>query len=160
MQHNIDLPGPEFTPRPGWGGRLKAWFDETGRTLAERLIIIIAIPLLLAPIIQRGTDLLTPEPASSPTPPPSIRVTVSAGDGIIRAARTALYEYLALQPVQLALEPEQYLFAEDWISRRMEPYTPEPGEELEFPYEVLSAAVLKAQNLTPRERATWLRYVR
>lgn len=160
MSPKIDVLSPDFSPRPGWGGRLHAWFKETGRTLSERLIIIIAIPLLLAPIIQKSSLLLSSEPSPSPVLPKAVTVSVAAGDGLIHAARKALYEYLALQPVQLSLAPEQYLFAEDWITRRMTPYTPEPDEELTFPYEVLSAAVLKAQTLSPEQRAVWLRLVR
>ena len=160
MDPKLDLLSPDFESNPGWGGRLQAWCTKTGRTLLERLIIIVAIPLLLAPLIQKGSSLLTHSATPLPVPPQTVEVTVTAGQGIIHAARTALYEYLALQAVPLALAPEQYTFAEDWIAQRMQPYVPDPGETLTFPYEVLSAAVLKAQSLTPQERSTWLRYTR
>lgn len=158
--HDLKLLSPEFAPRPGWGGQLGQWYRMTGRTLLERLLIIVAIPVVLAPILQRGADLLGPEPTATPTHELKISATVPAGEGIIHAARSALYEYLALQPVPLSLAPEQYVFAEDWLARRMEPYTPEPGEVLDFSYDVLAAAVLKAQSMTPQERASWLRFVR
>lgn len=154
---DLKLLSPAFRPRPGWGGQLKNWYDENGRTVLVRLLIIIAIPAVLAPIFNRVTSV--PEPVPFTPERHSVRVTVDSGEGLIHAARIALYEYLALQEVPLALAPEQYVFAEDFISRRMEPYVPAPGETLEFPYEVLSAAVLKAQSLTPQERAAWLNFV-
>lgn len=156
----LKLLSPEFKPRPGWGGKLAEWYRNSGKTVLIRLGILVAIPIVLAPIFNRSSPLLGTSQEPEVTPPQVISVTITAGDGLIHGARTALYEYMAIQLIPLSLSPEQYVFAEDWIARRMSPYVPEPGETLTFPHEVLSAAIMKAQTLTPEERASWLRFVK
>ncbi|HXV26683.1 MAG TPA: hypothetical protein VD862_01510 [Candidatus Paceibacterota bacterium] len=149
-----------FTPRPGWGGQLLIWLRSRKGRAAVRGLVLVGIAAVAAPLIRSGTRYLAPEPTPAPSPSPVIAVPVPEGGGVIHAARLALYEYLALQPVPLALEPDQALYAEDWLARRMEVYAPAPGQLIEFPREVLAAAVLKAQSLSPSERAAWGRLLR
>jgi hypothetical protein len=125
-----------------------------------RLLILAGIPVLVAPLLNRGQELLTPTTSSAPRPSFIIVVPVPSGGGITHTVRLALYEYLALQPVSLAMEPDQFLFAETWLTRRVGVADPAPGQEIHFPHDLLAAAILRAQRLTPQERAAWSRYVR
>jgi len=156
----MTLLSPDFTPRPGWGGRLSAWFKAEGRTVLLRLLILAGIPVLVAPLLNRSEKLLTPVASPAPRLSPIIVVPVPAGDGITHAVRLALYEYLALQPVSLAMEPDQFLFAETWLTRHIGIVDPSSGQEIHFPHDLLAAAILRAQRLSPQERAAWSRYVR
>ena len=40
------LPGPQFVPRPGWGGRLQQWLTHNAYIAVFRLVIVVALVLL------------------------------------------------------------------------------------------------------------------
>jgi hypothetical protein len=159
-QTELPVRSPDFTPRPGWGGQLAAWLRSDKGRAVVRAAALFAVAVAAATTIRSGARHLAPQPSPTPSPEPVITVPVPEGGGVTHAARLALFEYLALQPVPLALEPDQALFAEDWLARRIEAYRPVPGQLVEFPRELLAAAILKAQSLTPQERAAWSRLVR
>ena len=160
--NDLRLLSPEFAPRTGWGVRMASWCRHNAGTWMVRLFIVIILPIGMADLGYRFARHVwpVPSPAGTVEPQVALAVPVLAGEGVIHAARLALYEYAATRPVPPAMAPEQLLFAEDWLSRQIPVAEPSPGQELTFSYDLLARAILLAQSLTPQQRASWSRYVK
>jgi hypothetical protein len=157
------LPGPQFVPRPGWGGQLGHWFSENAYVVVFRALVLAALVLIVASIIKNNPENLATE---TPTPTPSIAVTTplmaraNRGDGLTHVSARILDQYLSQQIPPLALSPAQHLFAVDALARSAGWGRLEVDQEVAFTRESLDVIVIKAEALTPAQRAAWARLLR
>src|SRR5512143_4039199 len=111
------LPGPQFIPRPGWGGQLHQWFQHNIYITLFRLVIVVAL-VLLAHSLWEATPSQT---AVSPTPSPreltGFTIIARRGDGMTNLAARAVDLYIAVQSRIIRLDAAQHLFAVDTLAR-------------------------------------------
>jgi hypothetical protein len=162
-----DLPSPLFTPRPGWGGRLRQWWSENGYGTVFRSVLLIALIILAATIFTTRDN--KSDVAVTPSPTPTIEAIEEAarpGEGISHLASRVLNAYIAEEPATRALEPVEHLFAVDYLSRMImalssrSPFTLRANENVRFPVTALNDAIAKANALTPQERTNWSRFLK
>lgn len=152
------LPGPQFVPRPGWGGRLGHWFSENAYVVVFRLLVLAALVLIVASVIKNNPEQLA---GLTPTPTPSVAATLplvaraNPGDGLTHLSARVLDQYLAQQVPPLTLLPSQHLFAVDALARGAGWGALEIGQEVAFSRATLDTVLVKAQTLTAAQRAAW-----
>ena len=162
-----DLPSPLFTPRAGWGGRLRHWWSENGYGTVFRSVLLIALIILAVTIFTTRDE--EHELAASPTPAPTVEAreeTARPGEGISHVTSRALDAHIAQEPATRSLEPVEHLFAVDYLSRMImalssrSPFTLRANETVRFPLTALNDAIAKANALTPQERNNWSRFLK
>ncbi len=156
-----EIPGPNFTARPGWGGRLKRWCSRNACSLLFRLVILAALVFFGRALILRNPPPLYE--ASESTATPAIRpITLYAqpGQGVAHLAGQALDLHLALQPENVRLDAAQHLFAVNALTGLAGPRILERNEAITFDPLKISAVVASALNLSPTQKAAWSRLLR
>ncbi len=172
---DFDIKSPVFIPRPGWGGRLKQWSANlldsptfyallAGIALIGTVIFAIRYavtrqhpPLTLAtPVsIPKNTQEI---PAIAHPLPLALTITAVRGQGVTHLARQAVRQYT--QAKAIALAPEQKVYAEDWLRRRVNIQILYPQQQIPFPLTDVQHAVEKSQHLKKEELANLTQYAR
>ncbi|MCC6934365.1 MAG: hypothetical protein IT406_01565 [Candidatus Yanofskybacteria bacterium] len=152
------LPGPLFTPRPGWGGKLRAWLTDHAYLLVFRVVLLVAL-LLIGRSLWHARSLPSTSPAPTPTPviAQNIALTARPGDGLTDLAARAIDLLLASGSATIRLDAAQHLFAVDSLARAMGWRRLLLNEELLFKTSDITAAVLQALTLSPSRHAAWER---
>ncbi len=150
------LPGPLFTPRPGWGGQLHTWLRSHSNTLITT-IILIAIIALTASILW---DRLPARTDSYETPretpvAASIDVLALPGDGVYSLSSRAIDLYCASSDPIIKLDGIERVAAASALANEIGSRNLEPNDVLSFPVSNLQDAISSAQHLSPRQRAAW-----
>lgn len=151
----IELPGPQFVSRPGWGGQLHRWWTRDGSTLALFLVIIVAVALVVRFLWVRIDAPLAQTPTQ--TPSQSIMLYAQHGDGMTAVAARALNLYLAAQPANRWLDGAQHLFAVDALAHSVCWCPLEPNQEVAFSIDTINAIIARAQHLSPAQHTAWSR---
>lgn len=153
------LPGPQFIPRPGWGGRLNRWLSHNVYTLVFRTVIVIALVFVARSLLVNrqspvviSTD--TPTPASQSSHP--ITVKARSGDGMTNLAARAVDLYMALQSATIHLDGGQHLFIVDALARTAGWYPLAVDQEVTFLPADIESFIDQAQKLTPSQRSAWM----
>lgn len=152
----IDLPGPQFVSRPGWGGQVRQWCSRNAYQLAFRVILLAALVLIARSLWMR----MDVPSAQVPTPTPqkqSVTLYARPGDGMTDVAARALNLYVAVQRDIVQLDAAQHLFAVDTLARAICWCPLERNQEITFSADHIGAIVTRALNLSPAQHAAWSR---
>jgi hypothetical protein len=152
----IDLPGPEFVSRPGWGGQLRRWMVRDGSTLVIFLVIILVVAFVVRFLWARIDAPLAQTPTPTPTAQ-SITLYAESGDGMTNIAARALDLYVAVQPTDMHLDSARHLFAVDALARSVCWCPLQRNQEVTFSTNTLSTILDHALNLSPTQKAAWSR---
>ncbi len=159
-QTGASLPGPQFTPRPGWGGQLRRWLSHNGALLVFRVVILAALILigrsLWIRLPARDANLAT---QATPTPDSdAIALLAQPGDGISDLAARALDLFVvASEDATLGLDAAQHLYAVSTLSTAHDRRALNVGEVISFTNSELLDSIRTAQLLTPAQKAAWTR---
>ena len=158
-----NLPGPQFTPRPGWGGQLREWFTRNAYIVVFRLVIFAAL-VLVAHSLWVHLPARTADIRASATPTPQelkgLTVKANPGDGMTNLAARALDLYVALQTSQLRLSAAQHLAAVDTLSRSV-CWCPVARDQIvTFATADIVHAIDSALRLSPAALRAWSAYLR
>jgi hypothetical protein len=155
-----DLPSPMVRPRPGWGGKLHAWFHDNLYLAVFRSLITIAAVLIGASLFHSWRSVRDDQQAAieSPTAKNSYELTATAGQGMTNLAATALSTFLGQQ--HIGLDAPRYLYAIDTLARIAGWRHLRLGEIVVFRTEDIVRTVISAKALTPSQRAAWARLVK
>jgi len=162
-QTGSSLPGPQFAPRPGWGGQLKRWFSDNAYSIVFRLVIFCALILVARSL---WVNLPSRSLSSTPTPAPTaqdirgLTVTAQPGDGMTDLAARALDLYLAVQSRMIRLDAAQHLFAVDTLARIVCWCSVEVDQEVTFASANIESVIERALALTPAQKAAWTRLLK
>lgn len=150
----IDIKSPIFTPRPGWGGKLKNWLKTNGqpKVLPVASIAILAIGLF---VYLNGKGNQNPNIDVSAQ---AIEKIAEPRQGLTHLARSAIYDYLTANDVELSAE--QKLYAETYLVSILGKKSVSVGEKVVFESDKLSESVEKAKNLTPYQIQEWSKYLK
>jgi len=162
-QTGTTLPGPQFVPRPGWGGQLKRWFSENTYSLIFRVVVLCALILVARSLwvnLPARTASLTPTPSPTAQEVRGITVTAQRGDGMTNLAARALDLYLAVQSRIIRLDAAQHLFAVDTLARVVCWCAVDVDQEVTFASANIESVIERALALTPAQRAAWERLLR
>lgn len=159
-----ELPSPLFTPRPGWGGQLAAWFKGNASVLLFRTVLVAAMAVVLISIMRRPSG--RPELAATPTPEPvaqeAITETIAQGDTLTRVAGRALDRYL--ENTGKKLDAIQRLWAADRLTNATLTASPalslKSGAAIDFPVTVIEYAINEAETLSAAQRASLQIYLK
>lgn len=163
----MDLPGPQFVTRPGWGGQLRhacrqagQWLSRTAFAFVFRIVVLVVLILVGRSLLMRSPELTpSPTPALSPAYRQAGPLTLhaSAGDGMTNIAARALDLYLALQSENVRLDAAQHLFAVDALARSACWCPVELGQAITFYPLTISSIINRALNLSSAQHAAWQR---
>lgn len=164
-----EMPSPLFSPRPGWGGRLREWLRENAYLAVFRLVLFVAIVVLIQSIVRNRPpqpSALSPSPSTDASAVEGHRPVAVRGDGASQLAQRALIEHLTEYPDRGPLSPAEQAFAVDVLWRgavqaaARVPFVLHAGDSLFFPHATIEAAISAAKTMTPAERARWSRPAR
>ena len=154
------LPGPQFVPRPGWGGQLRRWFQHNIYIALFRLVIVVAL-VMLAHSLWSSTP---PQIAVSPPPTPGeltgFTIKARPGDGMTNLAARAVDLYIAVQSRIIRLDAAQHLFAVDTLARTTCWCPLKDGQSVSFTNINIAASVEAALGMTPAKHAAWSRLLK
>jgi len=159
-QAGASLPGPQFMPRPGWGGRLHRWCTHNAYHTVFRMVIVVALVLVARSLFVHRTTSPSPTPTPDVVSLRPISIPALAGDGMTNLAARALDVYLALQTPSVALDGAQHLFAVDALARTVCWCPLEVNQEVSFVPANIKPIVDRALGLSPAQRAAWSRLLR
>lgn len=154
------LPGPDFAPRPGWGGQLRSWLSTNTYTFVFRTVVLIAIILvarsvwLHAPAIDLA---LSPSPTTSPRESFGFTIKANPGDGMTNLAARAVDLFVAVQSRIIRLDAAQHLFAVDTLARTTCWCSLKANQTVSFTNVDIMTAVDSALAMTPAQHAAWAR---
>lgn len=155
------LPSPQFTPRPGWGGRLGHWFTHNAYIVVFRMVIVVALVLIGRSLLVHRNDPIvqpTASPVAASLQPISIKAL--AGDGMTNLAARALDMYSALQSPAVRLDGAQHLYAIDALARSVCWCPLEVNQQVTFVPADIKSIIDRALALSPAQHATWARLLR
>lgn len=159
------IPSPVFRPRPGWGGRLSAWFRENGALTLFRLALVVGVTLVAVSLLR--PEGLPPAATASPSPTTVVRgdgttVTVEAqrGEGMTHLAARALDSRLGTHHPPRTLAAVEHLFAVHTLARQAGWRVVLTGEAVGFRTADLDTAADHGRALSPSQRARWSRFLR
>lgn len=140
------LPGPMFEAGPGWGKRLKQWWQ---RNFRRKILPTVAMLFFLAGIASIYSP---PVPSEKPTTEEveKVAVYVQKGEGMVMVTRRALFQYLSQAP-NIVLRPEEKLYIENFFSKKIASSLT-VGQEVVFLFSDFSKAVSEAQQMTEGQR--------
>ena len=156
-----NLPGPLFTPRPGWGGKLSKWLGENLYIFIFRLVVLAALFLIVFSLVSAWR---TNPPLPSPTPEPlsqnwTFHTAASSGEGMTDLAAWAVDAYLTRHDPQVSLSAVEHIYTVDRLSRLVGWHRLEVGEEIEFDADDIASIIERAYSL-PAQRDAWARFLR
>ena len=157
-----DIPSPMFTPRPGWGGRLRAWLRDNFYVLLFRLIVLVAVLLIISSLIRAWKSAPV---VVSPSPTPSsqnwtFETATEPGQGMTHLAAWAVDAYATQHDPQIELTAVEHLFAVDALARLTGWRSLERGEEVQFSADDIAVIITRAQSLSPAQRSAWAKLLR
>ena len=159
----------------GWGAKIKHWFNATSQiplvilalvTLTVGSLVIVGNNEAQAPVsntvtIQETLSVLdsttNTQPAISGNSTENITVVASYGNGITHLARSATNTYLKTNG--LNLNPEQILYAEDYLQNLTGSYGLEVGQEINFSTADIQEAINQATTLTDSQIQNLSKYL-
>jgi len=154
----LQLPGPMFRPRPGWGGRLRGWLSGNVYVVVFRLLLLAAAALVVASLVGRHEpETAFPSPTASPFAYDTYYQVALAGEGMTHLAAKTVDDYSHDQIPPLTLDAVQHLFAVDALARLAGWKRMELGDGVSFRTAVVADVVATAQSLTPAQRTAWSR---
>jgi len=159
-----------FTPRPGWGGKLRRWAQGNLYFILFRLIIVSIVVWVGSTIIS---SYKTAQSNIEPTPTPTdtqnndaYPATAEAGWGLSDMAAAALNDYLTDHPTE-KLSRVEHLWAVDriWntfieVSNRPNPKLVHLHDSFVVPATVIEYAISEARHLSPSQRAHLSSYLK
>lgn len=150
----IDIKSPIFTPRPGWGGKLKNWLKTNGQS---KFLPAVSIAVLVVGLFMY---LNNKEAQNSPNDllGQSIEKIAEPRQGLTHLARSAISDYLMINNIELTAE--QKLYAETYLVSILGKKSVSVGEKVVFESDKLSESVEKAKNLTPYQIQEWSKYLK
>lgn len=157
------LPGPDFAPRPGWGGQLRGWFSANTYTFVFRMVVLIAVILIVRSIWLRAPAIdlaLSPSPTTSPRDSFGFTIKANPGDGMTNLAARAVDLFVAVQSRIIRLDAAQHLFAVDTLARATCWCPVRVGQPTTFATASIASAVDAALAMTPAQHAAWSRLLR
>ena len=154
------LPGPQFVPRPGWGGRIREWFSHNAYTVVFRMVLVVALLFLVRSLFvhRNGSVSPTPSPIVASLQPISIKAL--SGDGMTNLAARAIDVYTALQTPAISLDGAQHLFTVDALARTVCWCPVKVNQEVAFKPADIKSVVDRALGLSPAQHAAWSRLLR
>ena len=157
------IPGPLFSARPGWGGRIARWLSHNASMAVFRLVILLALILIGRSIwirLPARQSSFEPMASASPESRGDIVLVASRGDGMTTLAAHALDLYIATSNNLIRLTAAQHLFAVDTLARSAGWKALNVGQSVVFTRDALASVVSAAQALTPAQRAAWGKFLR
>lgn len=155
------LPGPQFVPRPGWGGQLQRWFTRNAYAAVFRMVIVVAVVLIARSLFTHLNSAVSLAPSTSPAATlQPISVQARAGDGMTNLAARALDMYAALQTPAISLDGAQHLYAVDALTRTVCWCPVEVNQEVAFASADIKSVIDRALALSPAQRAAWNRLLK
>lgn len=160
LDQGISLPGPNFTPRLGWGGRLRRWLSENFYQLVFRLAVFCAL-ILIGHALFAHREPRTAEPTeSTKSPASSLTLNAQPGDGMSNLAAHAIDLYVSVQTKIIRLDSAQHLYAVDSLSRTMCWCPLELNQSVQFPTAAIAGIIDRALNLSHAQHAAWERLLK
>lgn len=156
----IDLPGPQFEPRPGWGGQLHKWYVDNVYGIIFRLILLCILVIMGVAFILHREHSTAPIAEQQKIEIQPITLSALRGDGITHVAARALDLYIAIQPVDIKLDAAQHLYVIDILAHQSGWRWLHDGEIVSFTPETLDTAINAAINLSQQQHSAWQRFVR
>lgn len=157
-----DLPGPLFTPRPGWGGKLRVWLRANGvKTLATLIVVSASIGATSYIINRRDSVSVTPTASPTPIAIPGYTITARTGDTLTSISTRALDDHLKASGEQL--DRIARLWAVDRITNALlTPYPARPtsGQVITIPTTVIEYGIAEATSLSPTQRKNLQKYLK
>jgi hypothetical protein len=154
----IELPGPQFTPRPGWGGQLRQWFREHAALAAFRLSILVTLVLIAHALwFSPSAPPPKPTPSNSPVIQQSLDIDVLPGDGMTNLAARAIDLSIATRSADIRLDAAQHLFAVDTLARSVCWCPVERDQTISFSTAKIGEVIARALQLSPARHAAWAR---
>jgi len=143
------VPAPAPAPAPT-GITVKPSNEKPTEAAPAQETGAIAVPTtavvpVAAPVVVAGAD-------------KSISVTVMKGQGRTHAARAALASYLT--STGKTLSNEQKVYVEDYLAKATKGATVNPGSSISFNEGMMTAAVIKAGELTPMQTQNLTKYTK
>ncbi|HUO75725.1 MAG TPA: hypothetical protein VMU12_02310 [Candidatus Paceibacterota bacterium] len=159
---DMQLPGPMFRARPGWGGRLREWMHENLYVIVFRLLLLAAAGLVIASLLNHHAtpEAPVPSPTATPTAYDAYYQVALAGEGMTHLAAKTINDYSDDQIPPLKLDAIQHLFAVDTLARTAGWRRLRLGDEVSFRTSVIQDVIFLAKALTPAQRAAWARFLR
>ena len=160
MDNNLKIKGPEFKPKPGWGGKLKVWFASN---FAPKVLPALSIAVLIIGVYS----ILNKNKGSGNKPTSQLEFDIESEviekiaqprQGLTHLARAALAEFIESKGVEL--KPEQKLFAETYLVTKLKNRLVNPGDTVAFHINDLSESIEKAQLLNDYQLRRWRSYLR
>lgn len=149
----LDLKGPIFKPRPGWGGRLN---KRTAKLLNSNRfslwLAVITFVLGFYSVLQYSQaqaaetfiiETVTVQPAGAARTSVYIEISAEPGQGSLQLARLALDEYLRAAP-ETILSLAQRAYVESYLARRIALLRIKPDENLVFDLALFQEAITKS----------------
>ncbi len=154
------LPGPQFTPRPGWGGQLRRWFVHNVYIVVFRMVLVVALVLIVHAMFPRKAGAPAVTPTSSPENPQTFIMKANPGDGMTNLAARTIDLYVAVQSTVVRLDAAQHLFAVDTLAHMASWSRLEVGQSVPFTTADISSVLESALKLSPARHAAWARLLR
>jgi|GEM_PF-5793685 len=162
-QSGSSIPGPLFTPRSGWGGRMRQWFSKNASIFVFRLIIIGALLLIGRSLwirLPARQSSFKPLASTSPQSSGNITLVASRGDGMTNLSARALDLYLLSSDEAPRISAVEHLYAVDTLARDAGWHALEVGQVVSFSNDSIASAITSAQSLTPAQRSAWGKWLR
>ena len=137
----IDIKSPIFTPRPGWGGKLKNWLKKNGQS---KVLPVTSIVVLVLGIYMYW-DKFGAQKQDNDIVSATIEKTAEPRQGLTHLARAAISDYLMANNIELS--SEQRIYAETYLVSIMGKKSVSVGETISFDKTKLADAVEKAKNI-------------
>lgn len=155
LKPNIQLPGPQFQSRPGWGGQLAAWWHKHGILTVFRVLLLV---ILL--FVVRSFQITPEETPADQQSSDTMTLTAGPGQSYTTLARQALDTYRAVADTHIDLDAAQILFIVTTLAQRYATTPLIAGQEVLFSFSDMATLVQQAQNLSPSQHTAWQRLVR
>jgi hypothetical protein len=157
---NIEFKSPIFTPRPGWGGKLKNWFKNNFYNVVIPLIAIFLVLVSVHNLSNQYIEYANKEMGGNiaAISKPTIEKVAQRGQGISHLARQALEDYLKENP-QIQLGLGEKIFIENYFANNVfQNKNIGLGEKVEFNKNDILIAIERARTLSPLQISEWEKY--
>ncbi|GEM_PF-3465199 len=154
-EDKLDIKSPIFTPKPGWGGKLKNWLASN---LSSKILPAVSILILSAGLyafFNKNDQAAGPKPDNQAG---TIEKIAQPRQGLTHLAREALTEFLNSKGLDLS--PEQKLFAETYLVTKLNKRLVNAGDTVAFKINDLTETIERAQALNELQLQAWSKYLK
>jgi len=151
----LDLKGPIFKPRPGWGGKLNNWLKNNFESKILPALAIAAIAVGSYAYLDKNTEA---QPVVNNGKSETVEKSIQPGQSTTHVVRAIITDYLNKNGFDLSAPQKVYM--ETYLVSRLERKIYKTGETLSLKTADLDQAIEKAKSLTSQQIQAWSRYVK